>query len=219
MHSSENSQHGNRSSISPPKWVIAIGAGTGGPQALPQILSELPPDLPASILVVQRMRPGFTTVLAQKLNDICSLPVIEPDDGMALHSGRIYLTPSSSRISIESIPGSIISAYSIIVEDVSGLPDEFAARTDSMMQSVAQVFNRKSIGILLTGLGNDGRDGMRAIHSAGGVTIVQDEASSVVFDLPSSAIDAGVVQETVPLWNIANRIIYHVTGVSNAAAA
>lgn len=202
-----------------PEWIVVIGSGAGGPQALSQILPELPVDIPAVIIVVQYMRPGFTRVLANHLRELCKLPVCEPEDGQALLSSRIVICPSNARLIVARVSFSPLPAYCIHLEDLNDNPELRDSRIDSAMNSAAEVFGDRTIGVLLTGLGSDGREGMRAIRESGGLTIAQDQATSVVHAMPSASIEAGVVQEILPLWGIAERIIETIRGQNNAAAA
>lgn len=215
MQQVENSPSVVRATLSPPEWLVVIGANTGGPQALSQILPNLPADLPATFVVVQHMRPGFTRVLANQLNYLCKLPVYEPEDGQALQTSRILMVPAGHRLTLEDMG----EGASIALEDVRESHEWLSNRTNDTMAVCAKLFGRKTVGVLLTGTGDDGREGMRAVAEAGGVTIAQDEATSIVHDLPASAISAGVVHETVPLWRIAERITQLVMGEADAVAA
>lgn len=185
-----------------PSSVVVIGAGTGGPQALMEILPRFQTSYVGTIIVIQQMRAGFTRVLAGSLNDICRLPVREPVDGQDFRAAEVLMVPGGSRLTIPQSDSTVIQ-----VELVQDDPEALRSRVDKTMASVAGIFGRDSVGVLLTGLGDDGREGMRAISDAGGTTIAQDEESSTIFDLPSSAIDAGTVHHVLPLWNIADQII------------
>ncbi len=213
------SQANHHNNVEAPKWVVVIGANTGGPQALAKVLPQLPADFPATVFVVQQMRRGFSRVLTSILGQDCALPVVEPVDGQALSSSRILVAPSGSPLTLNCIDTSAGKGYNILVEETCDSREQGAPRTDTTMSGIASVYGSKTIGILLTGLGTDGREGMRAIAGAGGITIAQDEPSSVVHDLAASAIDAGVVQEVLPLWSIADRIITIVMGESCERAA
>ena len=203
----------------PPSSLVVIGANVGGPQALGQLLPSFPAQFPGAIVVVQQMRLGFTRVLADQLSSICSLPTYEPSDGQAVQSGGIIVVPSGA-IATFACDDSVGSPeYQIRLEDVSDNQERRAACISATMTSAAEIMGRSSIGVLLTGIGEDGREGMRSIASAGGVTIAQDAASSVVHDMALRAIDARVVSEVVPLWSIADRIIETVMGEANADAA
>ncbi|MGQ9454656.1 MAG: chemotaxis protein CheB [Armatimonadota bacterium] len=200
-----------------PNWVVVFGANAGGPQALTQILPRFPSDFPAVILIAQQMRSGFSRVLVSILQQVCEMPVCEPDDGQALLASRIVVCPSNTRVTIARVGFSVTPAYCVNIE---GPGNEFVGATiDALMVSAAEVFGNRTIGVLLTGLGTDGREGMRAIYEAGGLTIAQDQTTSVVYGLPSSAIEAGVVSEILPLWSIADRIIEVVGGSIDAVAA
>ena len=165
------------------------------------------------------MRPGFTRVLADQFNHICKLPVYEPEDGEALHSSRILMTPATSKLLISNVGNTILPGYGVLLENALSSAETPSSRVDATMTSAVEAFGNRTIGILLTGIGTDGRGGMRATMDAEGITIAQDEASSAVFDLPSSAIDAGLVQKILPLWNIAENVNNLVSGGQTHASA
>lgn len=219
MQTKDTAEQTSRHSAQAPRWVVVIGANTGGPQALAEVLPRFSANLGAAVVVMQQMRPGFTRVLAEQLSHICRLPISEPEDGQALQTSRIYVAPSASRLTFEKISDQPTPAYQILLEDAASSPELLRTRTDCAMESAASVFGARCVGILLTGLGVDGREGMRAISTAGGITIAQDEASSIVHDLPASAIEADIVSDTLPLWNISDRVREIVGGSANAVAA
>lgn len=210
----------NAKSIAPlSKWLVVIGANTGGPQALLNLLPKLPADFPGTIIVIQQMRPGFTRVLVDQLSYVCKLPVYEPEDGQALQPGRILVAPANSRLSLGEIGDPVAPGYSILLEDIDERPQARRDRIDTAMTSAARFFGPCSIGVLLSGLGTDGCEGLRSIRNAGGATIAQDDATSVVHAMPAAAIEAGVVQEVLPLWSIADRIVNLVAGGEAGAVA
>ena len=200
-----------------PSSLVVIGAGTGGPQALIEILPRFPATFSGTIIVVQQMRSGFTRVLANHLNEICRLPVYEPVDGQDLHPSEILMVPGGTLFTVPKPEGD--SACVIRLEYIADDPESLNTRTNQTMTSIAELYGRSAVGVLLTGMGDDGREGMRAITDAGGSTIAQDEDSCVVFDLPSTAIDGGVAHQVLPLWDIADHTISIVTGGANANAA
>lgn len=202
-----------------PDRLIVIGAGAGGPQALAQILPGLPADLPATLVVVQQMRSGFTRVLADHLNQICSIPIREPTDGQTLQASRVLMVPAGYVLTVAPTDDVQGPGWAVVLEDARDQPERLRRRVNDTMTSAVQAFGSKSIGVLLTGTGEDGAEGMIAIARADGATIVQDENSSVVFDLPSSAIRSGAAREVLPLWRISGRIEELVMGGANAAAA
>lgn len=193
--------------IQAPKAVVVIGASTGGPTALSQILPKFPKDFPVSIVVVQHMRPGFTKLLAHQLDGICELSVDEAGTRLALKPAAAVLAPGHYSIRFERTENQEKPPFIIATEDVSSSVERLRRRVDDAMASAAEIFGSRAIGVLLTGVGEDGRNGMKAIRELGGKTLAQDESSSIVFDMPRSAINAGVVDEIIPLWNIAERII------------
>jgi two-component system chemotaxis response regulator CheB len=201
-----------------PNWLVVVAAGCGGPQALAQMFPRFPANFPGTIIIIQHMRPGFTRVLADQLNHICQLPVHEASDGEALQAGRILVIPTATGLTIEPI-ASASGRPHVIFLDSTKKPAEQAGCVDNIMKCAVGLSGKKTIGVLLTGLGSDGCEGLRAISQAGGMALVQDENTSIVHDLPASAISAGVAHEVFPLWSIADRIMEIVTGDANAIAA
>lgn len=183
-----------------PTRVVVIAAGTGGPQALMEILPRIPSQYPGAIVVLQQMRPGFSKVLTSQLNEVCRLRVVNPVDGQDLCAAEILMVPAGCHVVFSG------NARMIRVLDVHDDPEAAAKAVDNTMTSAANAFGANAIGVLLTGFGDDGRAGMKAIYDAGGETIAQDEESSTIFDLPSSAIEARVVNHVLPLWSIADQI-------------
>ena len=203
----------------PPSSIVVIGANAGGPQALAQLLPSFPAQFPGVIVVMQQMRPGFTRVVADELSSVCALPTYEPLDGQTLHAASIVVVPSAAVAKFTRNDSTGLSEYEIDLEDVGRNAEKRATCISATMTSAAEVMGRSSVGVLLTGMGEDGREGMRAIAGAGGLTIAQDAASSVVHDMALRAIDARVASEVLPLWSIADRIIEAVAGEVNADAA
>ncbi len=183
-----------------PTRVVVIAAGTGGPQALMEILPRIPSQYPGAIVVLQQMRPGFSKVLTSQLNEVCRLRVVNPVDGQDLCAAEILMVPAGCHVVFSG------NARMIRVLDVHDDPEAAAKAVDNTMTSAANAFGANAIGVLLTGFGDDGRAGMKAIYDAGGETIAQDEESATIFDLPSSAIEARVVNHVLPLWSIADQI-------------
>ncbi|WP_020507750.1 chemotaxis-specific protein-glutamate methyltransferase CheB [Lamprocystis purpurea] len=185
--------------IPPGHPVIAIAASTGGPQALAQLLPVLPPGLMAPVLIAQHISDGFAAGMAHWLDDLCRLPVEVARDGDQLVPGRIYVADSSSHLTV--LAGRTIQ----LCPRLEG--DRYRPSCDRLLCSVAATAGRSAIGIILTGMGRDGARGIAAIAAAGGTTIAQDEASSVVFGMNREAIMAGGVQQVLPLTAIAAELI------------
>lgn len=196
---------------------VIIGAGTGGPQALIEILPYFDASFPGTIIVMQQMGLGMTRILAKHLGSNCQMPVYEPTDGQNLNASEILVVPSGMLLTLAN--GDESGHSSIQLYDAHNNPELLETRIDTAMASVANLYGKSAVGVLLTGMGEDGRDGMRAIADSGGSTIAQNEETSIVFDMPSSAIDAGTVHEVLPLWSIADHIKTIVSRGDNANAA
>ncbi|MEA3351936.1 MAG: chemotaxis response regulator protein-glutamate methylesterase [Chloroflexota bacterium] len=184
------------------QWLIAIGASTGGPRALNKIISGLPPDLPASMLIVQHMPANFTKSFAQRLNNHSPLHVTEATHGQRITSGVVYIAPGG-------VHTAIAKKNHHLVINIQDTPPVNSVRpsADVLMNSIVKLQWPRLIGILLTGMGNDGADGLAKIKAAGGHTIAQDKDSSTIFGMPKAAIQRGVVDETLPLNQIPSAII------------
>jgi two-component system chemotaxis response regulator CheB len=177
-----------------PTRVVAIGISTGGPQALEYMLSQLPPEFPGSIVVVQHMPEGFTEMFARRLDDICALRVKEAQSGDLLQAGRVLISPGSRHIKVKRMP----------MGDIAVLTDEprvngHRPSADVLLRSAAEEFKAQAVGLLMTGMGDDGAEGMGAIKNAGGMTIAQSEESCVVYGMPKAAIERGYAVRVVPL--------------------
>jgi two-component system, chemotaxis family, protein-glutamate methylesterase/glutaminase len=173
--------------------VVAIGVSTGGPAALGFLLPRLPPDLGAAVLVVQHMPEGFTAMLADRLNQACALPVAEARDGEPLRQGHVYVAPGGRHLRVATGENGPI-VLSSTSPRLAHCPS-----VDVLFQSVAMEFGARAVGVLLTGMGEDGAAGLLAIRQASGHTIAQDEESSVVFGMPKAAIVRGAVQQVLAL--------------------
>jgi two-component system, chemotaxis family, protein-glutamate methylesterase/glutaminase len=176
-----------------PGTVIAIGASTGGTEALKTFLTDLPETMPP-IVVVQHMPAGFTKSFAQRLDDVCSLKVKEAVDKEVLMNGTVYIAPGGRHMSLRSSNGSaLISVFD------GELVNRHRPSVNVLFDSVAEVKGKNAIGIIMTGMGDDGASGLKAMRERGAYTIAQDEATSVVFGMPQKAILAGAVSDVLPL--------------------
>jgi two-component system, chemotaxis family, protein-glutamate methylesterase/glutaminase len=178
----------------PPSRIIAIGISTGGPNALQFVLSQIPADFPASILVVQHMPEGFTEMFARRLDECCSLGVQEAKSGDMLLAGRVLVCPGNRHIMVRRMPRGDTAVLS------DGPPvNGHRPSVDVLFHSVAQQFGITSVGVLMTGMGEDGAEGLGAIKAAGGMTIAQSEDTCVVSGMPRAAIVKGYAYKVVPL--------------------
>jgi len=185
--------------------VVAIAASTGGPAALAYILPRLPADLPAAVLVVQHMPEGFTEMLAQRLNQSCAMAVHEARDGDPLRHGRVLVARGGRHLRVRNTPQGPIALVGH-GPVVSG----HRPSADIMFHSVAGEFGERAVGVILTGMGDDGATGMKALHDGLGHTLAQDEESSVVFGMPRAAILRGAVDEVLSLERIPEAIVAEV---------
>lgn len=160
--------------------VIAIGASTGGPPVLQSILSKLPKNLSCPVLVVQHMTEGFTEGFADWLREYSSIPVQLARDGNVILPGNVYIAPDGFQMKIEN--GTIV-----LTKDV--MPNNLRPSVSYLFSSIARVFGKRSIGILLTGMGKDGAEGLKLMKDKGAITIAQDKESCVVFGMPGEAIN------------------------------
>ena len=185
-----------------PSRVVAIGVSTGGPQALQYVLPQLPKDFPGSIVIVQHMPEGFTEMFSRRLDEICSIRVKEAQSGDLLLPGRALVCPGSRHLKVKRLP----------LGDVAVLGDEprvngHRPSVDVLFKSVAEEFGDKAVALLMTGMGEDGAQGMSHVKSAGGMTIAQSEESCVVFGMPKAAIERGYAVRVVSLEAIANTLL------------
>jgi two-component system chemotaxis response regulator CheB len=184
-----------------PTKIVAIGISTGGPNALQYLLAKLPGDFPGSIVVVQHMPEGFTGMFANRLNECCAIDVKEAQSGDLLVAGRALICPGDRHIKVRRMP----LGNTVVLSDdprVNG----HRPSADVLFRSVAHEFGSRSIGVLMTGMGEDGAAGLGLIKNAGGLTIAQNEESCVVFGMPKAAIERGHVTRIVPLDTLANTL-------------
>jgi two-component system chemotaxis response regulator CheB len=184
--------------------VIAIGASTGGTEAIQQVLRQMPAESPA-ILVTQHIPPVFSTAFAARLNQLCSIEVNEACDGDQVMPGRALLAPGNFHLVLHRIG----SGYRVEVKD-GPLVHYQRPSVDVMFSSVAAEAGPNAIGALLTGMGSDGANGLLQLKRAGATTIAQDESTCVVFGMPREAIRLGAVDHVLPISRVAGALLDHV---------
>jgi two-component system chemotaxis response regulator CheB len=184
-----------RHSTAEPFEALAIGSSTGGPQALFAVLSAIRGRIDAPIFVTQHMPATFTTILAEHIHRVAGWPAAEGIDGETVQSGRVYVAPGSYHMLIEAQPN-----HQRVIR-LSGAPPENFCRpsVDPMLRSLARIYGRRLLTVILTGMGHDGLAGGEAVMAAGGAVIAQDEATSVVWGMPGAVANAGICSAVLPL--------------------
>jgi two-component system chemotaxis response regulator CheB len=185
-----------------PSKIVVIGVSTGGPNALQYVFAQLPRDFPGTILVVQHMPENFTEMFARRLDDTCALRVKEAQSGDLLLPGRILICPGSRHLKVKRLP----------LGDVALLSDEprvhgHRPSADVLFRSAAEEFADRTVAVLMTGMGDDGAEGLGTVKAAGGMTIAQSEDTCVVYGMPKAAIDRGYAIRVVPLDAMASTLI------------
>jgi two-component system chemotaxis response regulator CheB len=180
--------------------IVAIGTSTGGTQALEAVLAGLPRVSPG-IVVVQHMPEKFTTAFAQRLNSVCQIEVKEAQDGDRVIMGRAYIAPGGKHMQVKRSG----AQYLLEVRD-GPLVNRHRPSVDVLFRSIAEHAGKNALGIIMTGMGDDGARGLAAMHDAGARTAAQDERSCVVFGMPKEAIALGCVDKVLPLHSIAGEI-------------
>jgi two-component system chemotaxis response regulator CheB len=182
--------------------AIAMGISTGGPKTLFEVLPFLPGDLNASVFLVQHMPPTFTCSFAQRIDAHCPMKCVEASVGMSVEPGTIYLGKGGTHLMVHK------KADGAMILRTPNRPEHsFIPSVDIMMSSVLEIFGSDTVGVLMTGMGDDGADSMVKIRQAGGVTIAESEESAIVFGMPREAIERGGAQIVSPSWEMANQII------------
>ena len=191
----------------PPNRIIAIGISTGGPNALQYLLSQIPGDVPASFVIVQHMPEGFTDMFARRLDECSALDVQEAKSGDLLLAGRALICPGNRHMMVRRMPRGDM----VVLSD--GPPiNGHRPSVDVLFHSVAQEFGLTAVGALMTGMGEDGAEGLGAIKAAGGMTIAQSEDSCVVGSMPRAAIIKGYANKILSLEGLASFLMAEYAG-------
>jgi two-component system, chemotaxis family, protein-glutamate methylesterase/glutaminase len=193
--------------------IVAIGVSTGGPKALSEILPRFPADLPVPIVIVQHMPFGFTGPLAARLNNLSPIFISEAAHGDAIRPGTVYVAPAGSHLTVARGTAETVIRLSKMPEGQEHTPS-----IDVMMQSVASVYGSQAMGVIMTGMGSDGAQGMKAIHQKGGLTVGQDKESCAVYGMPRICAEMEVLDRIVPLSQIPEEIL-QATQYSKASAS
>jgi len=187
-----------------PSRIISIGVSTGGPNALQFVLSQLPADFPGTLLVVQHMPDGFTDMFARRLDEACAIEVKQAQSGDLLLAGRALICPGSRHMKVKKLP-----LGDVVVLNDDARVNGHRPSVDVLFRSMAEEFGSHGVAVLMTGMGDDGAEGMGAVKAAGGMTIAQSEDSCVVFGMPKAAIERGYATRVVSLDAMANTLLAH----------
>ena len=190
--------------VAPASSIVALGSSTGGPKALETILPVLPRDLPVPILIVQHMPVGFTASFARRLSQLCKISVQEARDGELVQPAVAYIAPAGRHMRVRRRTSDAKVVISVGCDRLALL---HIPSVDELMQSVAETYGDHALGVILTGMGSDGAEGMSAIYHNGGFTIGQDEATCSVYGMPRACAELGILRRVVALSDIPAHIL------------
>lgn len=181
--------------------IVAIGVSTGGPEALAKLLPRLSPSFPLPIVIVQHMPPLFTKLLAERLDAAAKIKVVEAEEGMPVASGVAYIAPGDKHLAV-------LGHSAKVFLTLSHAPPENSCRpaADYLFRSVAKVYENRGLGVIMTGMGHDGLKGLRLMREKGASVLAQDEASSVVWGMPSFVVHEGLADAVLPVEGLADAI-------------
>lgn len=180
-----------------PAKIVVIGSSTGGPQALQEVIKQLPANLPVPVVIAQHMPAQFTQALARRLDEICPPKVVEAKDGEPLVPGTVYIGPGGMHLRV--------TQNELKVAEGKG-ESLYKPSVDVLAESALAAFGKNVLGVMLTGMGNDGAQEFIKLHKAGAYNVVQDQATCVVYGMPRAVADAGAADEILPVERIGARI-------------
>ncbi|MEO7457905.1 MAG: chemotaxis response regulator protein-glutamate methylesterase [Gemmatimonadaceae bacterium] len=189
-------------------WCVAIASSTGGPRALAEVIPHLPRNLGAAVCVVQHMPAGFTRSLAMRLDSMSHLRVSEASEGEVVEANRVYVAPGGRHMRVAGAPNGV---RRIQLDDG---PTVWGVRpaADLLFTSVAGAFGKQSVGVVLTGMGRDGSDGLQSIRAAGGLAVVQDRETSTIYGMPQAALARAGADRVAALEDVAPSVVHLLSG-------
>jgi two-component system chemotaxis response regulator CheB len=182
--------------------ILVMGVSTGGPQALKLIVPQLPADFPVPVGLVMHMPVGYTEMYAQKLNEMSPLHVVEAREGQIVKPGMVFLAAAGRHLSFRRDGGQVLTHL-----DVRPLDTPHRPSVDTLFQSAAEIYNDRVLGVVMTGMGADGRDGAAWIKARGGSILTEAEETCVVYGMPRSVVEAGLSDAAIPLDRIAQVVM------------
>jgi two-component system chemotaxis response regulator CheB len=183
------------------QMMVAIGSSTGGVQALTEVLTQLPDSIPP-ILIVQHIPSAFSRPFAERLNTLCAFHIKEAEDGDPVYNDQVLIAPGGRHMELESS----VKGYRVRLSDTPAV-NRHKPSVDVLFESVARLLGPQAIGVLLTGMGQDGAKGLKRMKDAGAVTVAQDEASCAVYGMPREAVRLSAVDHILPLDKIPQSIV------------
>jgi two-component system chemotaxis response regulator CheB len=181
--------------------VVVIGSSTGGPAALMKVFSAFPEAPQCSFVVAQHMPAGFTRGFAERIDRLTRLRAVEAEGGESLSPGTVLIAPGGKHLAFESFSGRVVTKLI-----AAGDQDKYAPSVDRLFESAAKHLGPDLLAVVLTGMGDDGRSGVRSVNLAGGSVIAESESTAVIFGMPQQAIRTGFVDQVLPLGEIATAI-------------
>ncbi len=182
--------------------AVTIASSTGGPRALAEIIPQIPSDLGIAVFIVQHMPKDFTRSLAQRLDLTSPMPVAEAVDNEIVSANRVYMAPGGVHMVVADSP-----AGPVVRLDTGAPVWGVRPAADPLFKSAARIFGRNTIGVILTGMGRDGAEGLKALRAAGGTAVVQDESTSLIYGMPQAALAAGGADFILPVTEIASKLV------------
>jgi two-component system, chemotaxis family, protein-glutamate methylesterase/glutaminase len=182
--------------------IVVLGISTGGPQALRQLLPLLPADFPVPIVVVLHMPPGYTALFAQKLNESCPLEVREAHEGDTLRPGQILIAPAGRHLQFRRLRDGRVTVQLTI----QPLEKTHRPSADVLFRSAAEIYRERVLAIVMTGMGEDGKEGAAWVKAHGGTVLTEDEKSCIIYGMPRSVVEAGLSDASIPLTSMAQAI-------------
>lgn len=190
--------------------VVVIGVSTGGPQALKYLVPRLPADFPVPLAIVMHMPVGYTELYAKRLNDLCALRVFEAEEGSPAAAGSVLIAPAGRHLTFLPTGGAVVAHLDAHPFDTLHRPS-----VDVLFRSAGEVFGGTALGVVMTGMGTDGKDGSSFIKSKGGFIVAEAEESCAVFGMPRAVIEAGLADRTIPLEGLPEAIVEAAYGINS----
>jgi two-component system, chemotaxis family, protein-glutamate methylesterase/glutaminase len=187
--------------------IVAIGTSTGGPLALQMLLPKFPKNINFSILIVQHMPMGFTSPLAKRLDALCAIRVKEAEDGEVLRPGIALVAPAGLHMTVKKVGSPEFGIQRRVSLGIEPSHELHKPSIDVLFISLAKLYGKRLIGVILTGMGSDGVRGLQAVKEQGGITIAQDEATSAIFGMPRVAIEKNIIDKVLPITSIGEEIL------------